>query len=482
MDVDLDLADYFVEESPSRHRSPVRPAVTLPLVKGEPTMPSSYLEAGFMFQQEQNRELELIADETHNVVNETCTVDLEALRFRNLRDLMDREPYNTEILRALFCSIQHAFIREDSRTAQGNVNTINSSISGLRIISHGRFGEVYLVTFRGSTESDSIFTIKIPIDLSDDTKVGNIHEFFVGLQLNKLECPNFMYVFSIFKCFAEFGQVFNRLCLESRNGVEKYYLMTEFIKGQDLNRWLKSMEINDLMSVYYQIILALHVAWVEVDFTHYDLHTSNVMLRDLGKVTLIPYTSRNGQKFFVKSRFLVKIIDYGFSHVKARIPGNGVENFGYVPGLLKGPRGIRPLDSQPIFDLLRITGSIVHVLLHSGNFDTLNKFFPMLYRFPSVRSKMNELPKIEPIFIAKPIDDMDWDGWGYSKDNAPLETDRIYLDTIDFGLANIKTTQLLVVNQPMVGEKVYSCANGCADLENIKQMLTVQTKVKKVRV
>ena len=75
-----------------------------------------------------------------------------------------------------------------------------------------------------------------------------------------------------------------------------------------------SFIMNELLYVLYQVYLPLAV--LDQNFTHYDLHTNNVLLYDVGQGKYIEYVyhMRDGAKIKFKSRYLAKIIDYGRSY------------------------------------------------------------------------------------------------------------------------------------------------------------------------
>ena len=78
----------------------------------------------------------------------------------------------------------------------------------------------------------------------------------------------------------------------------------------------KSFVKHELLYVLYQVYLPL--AMLDQNFTHYDLHKSNVLLYDVGSGKYIEYVyhMRDGTKVQFKSRYVAKIIDYGRSYFR----------------------------------------------------------------------------------------------------------------------------------------------------------------------
>jgi hypothetical protein len=68
---------------------------------------------------------------------------------------------------------------------------------------------------------------------------------------------------------------------------------------------------NDLFYVLFQVYFPL---WSMRDsFTHYDLHTNNILLYEpvVGSYIQYCYTIDNGESIYFRSKYIVKIIDYG---------------------------------------------------------------------------------------------------------------------------------------------------------------------------
>ena len=65
----------------------------------------------------------------------------------------------------------------------------------------------------------------------------------------------------------------------------------------------------------YQVYFAL--SEVCNNFTHYDLHTDNVLLFEpvVNKYIHYHYTNKDGSTCSFKSRYIVKMIDYGRSYI-----------------------------------------------------------------------------------------------------------------------------------------------------------------------
>jgi hypothetical protein len=72
---------------------------------------------------------------------------------------------------------------------------------------------------------------------------------------------------------------------------------------------------NELLTTLYQIYFTLSA--IKTEFTHYDLHSSNVLIYTPNKMKYIQYHFKTilGETISFKSRHVVKIIDYGRSYI-----------------------------------------------------------------------------------------------------------------------------------------------------------------------
>jgi len=75
----------------------------------------------------------------------------------------------------------------------------------------------------------------------------------------------------------------------------------------------EDVTLKDYLIILSQVCLALKTAYTDLKFTHYDLNTSNVMIRKGEPGSYIKYGE--GIKYYVKSDFVATIIDFGYSHI-----------------------------------------------------------------------------------------------------------------------------------------------------------------------
>ena len=95
--------------------------------------------------------------------------------------------------------------------------------------------------------------------------------------------------------------------------VKSGIVLEERIKNSLLTEIVDSFLTNEIINILYQVYMPL--ATLANTFTHYDLHTSNVLLCEpvLGKYIDYKYILNDGNTIEFKSKYIVKIIDYGRS-------------------------------------------------------------------------------------------------------------------------------------------------------------------------
>ena len=89
----------------------------------------------------------------------------------------------------------------------------------------------------------------------------------------------------------------------------------------------------EFLQIYLQVLNPLNLAYKKFDFTHYDLHSENVLIQELPYPISIPFYHPDGRTLYLRTNFLARIIDYGTAHVKIEGQHFGVfraENRGQI--------------------------------------------------------------------------------------------------------------------------------------------------------
>lgn len=220
--------------------------------------------------------------------------------------------------------------------------------------------------------ANGTFVIKAPQRESDS--LGLLHEYVVGMYgTNRLrrKIPNFSYVFGYFSCIPPMLNQ-NRdvltWCARPDGNPVNYVIYENITDAVSIFDYVAKCSDQQFLQIFTQIVLALRLAVKEIGFTHYDLHTDNVLIRRIPRVGTsnvpeegsfyIKYETNKGLKFLLTNR-IATIIDYGRSHINYR----GV-NLGFYDLIGGGPR---PDIAFPMIDLFKLLCGVVISSLTANN-------------------------------------------------------------------------------------------------------------------
>jgi len=169
-----------------------------------------------------------------------------------------------------------------------------------------------------------------------------IREYFIGLRaLNKLRytIPTIVYTLGLFKCNSPSsnGKInTEEMCSNSSTP----FVIYEKIPGDSVKHLLESNEITweTWLICFAQILLSLELAQRECNFTHFDLHTGNVMLRNDEDVK---YTlPLDGTTYTISgTKTLPVIIDFGMSTAEVdgvTVGSHDFPMYGMMPYMVQG--------------------------------------------------------------------------------------------------------------------------------------------------
>lgn len=148
-------------------------------------------------------------------------------------------------------------------------------------------------------------------------------EGYCGLCINELEIyvPNFSKTYLLinlpkpYKKKTFFKTEWKINLKDEKNKVP--FLIMENIKcNTKIKKILKNCNFKIFLEILIQIINALNIAYIIYDFTHYDLHLGNLIF--VNKVSCINIYKDLNNYEEIKFDFLIKIIDYEFSHFSIR--------------------------------------------------------------------------------------------------------------------------------------------------------------------
>ena len=211
------------------------------------------------------------------------------------------------------------------------------------LVSSGRLGgnSVEGSVYKFKFKNNPLFAIKISNDPDSNVLSGMPHEAIIGLYaLNPLKAiiPNFMHIYSSFTCsppvmegvpvLTEKGgdrrPIFS-LCPADKAYASTHMVVENIPNAVTMNSWIQSrpdMSPAEFLQVFLQVISAINVAALYCDFTHYDLHTENVLVQsisDPAKDYVVPFyegvPSYVGDKYgkvrYIRTKHVARIIDYG---------------------------------------------------------------------------------------------------------------------------------------------------------------------------
>ena len=179
---------------------------------------------------------------------------------------------------------------------------------------------------------------KICKECSD--KISFFNEYFVslmGLNYLRIFLPTFSFTYTF------------------DNKPKRQFIQQEYIDhAKTLHSLLLQRELSnvDFLSIFFQILCSLEFAQNSLFFTHYDLHTENILIQENTHHESFKVPIFEKDFHFEKPKYIVKIIDYGFSTI---MPTDNVilsnchlENFikyGYYPFFSPGTDMFRVLMS-----------------------------------------------------------------------------------------------------------------------------------------
>ena len=247
-------------------------------------------------------------------------------------------------------------------------------------------GFVYEITY----ERDGYFAHAV-LKSSTNAKSDNLsYEFFVGTMINKnfiKKLPCFVETYGLFTYGhrGAYEAMQNQTSSQKLNEFLNYQpysqstgsrlsirracensqflcVLTQNIKGaKTMKGMLNSVSMKDfverdLASCLYQIYFAL-VATQNV-FTHYDLHYGNVLLFEPVKDKYIQFTYENNAVSF-KSKYIVKIIDYGRSYIKD--PATGEDSMSVYQKVCAEPKCVTTCGNKVGYPWLNPTPNAEHI-------------------------------------------------------------------------------------------------------------------------
>lgn len=330
-----------------------------------------------------------------------CPVDqLNSIRDRistvdptTYKNILRERFYDASIMKAAMCTAES--IAYMPPLEGGNISAnirIKKWIRGLHRINSDTADGYAMKT--GLNNTNDTFIIKAP---REDKNLMLLHEYFVGVYgLNKLRThiPNFAYVLGGFKCSAPIIDDRNDVVAWCNNNdyPVDYVIYENITPGDTLsNIIIKGCTFDEWLGYYMQILYSLEMAFVSCDFTHYDLHTDNVIIRVVpahlkvkGRFH-IPYPTENNQLEYISASSVATIIDYGLAHIKYKGRSFGAYD--------KMHYGVLPNKGFPLFDAYKLLMFSLKYMSEVGDNNLFNLAANILKFFNNVESPQEVLAK-----------------------------------------------------------------------------------------
>ena len=150
------------------------------------------------------------------------------------------------------------------------------------------------------------------------------HEDTVMKGLNELSpyCPQFCKSFGSIICSTDTiaGKKGNPFSTKSGHPIKKEVLLCEFIdnscKFYNYIRAVDRIKEDVLYSTIKQVLMAIGIAQKKKQFSHYDLHSFNVMMRKCSRDVVFLYVLDDENQFAIPTHgHYPVIIDFGFSYI-----------------------------------------------------------------------------------------------------------------------------------------------------------------------
>lgn len=186
----------------------------------------------------------------------------------------------------------------------------------------GKQGIVGVLKTRTSPSSRFVFKISQYIDYL----IEHEHKIMSRLSVLQPYCPHFCINPDLVFCLSEAKpkKYKNPFDIVSAKPLYKPVLIEEYIKGPKLGSSIDSeMSLSIIMSAIKQVLVAI-VFSHDLNFTHYDLHTDNVILNKCNDDKVFLYILDKETAYVVPSNgHCARIIDYGFSYIDS-CPGSSL--------------------------------------------------------------------------------------------------------------------------------------------------------------
>ena len=187
------------------------------------------------------------------------------------------------------------------------------------------------------------------------------HEHFILKRLNAIRsyCPNFVGTYGLLPAYVsrsffdetehkEDKNVFD----VKQNAIQTNYLLLEYVNHITFRNMIKYSDIQTISSCIYSILCSLKMSQLKFNFTHYDLHSANILMREVEKDSYFAYIIENEVYVFPTFGWFPVMIDMGSSYLK------GIEERPTRTHIANYQNGLQSTVYDPL-------GDIHHFVIHT---------------------------------------------------------------------------------------------------------------------
>lgn len=250
--------------------------------------------------------------------SEENIVSVKDVDVNELRNLLTKRYNNGFDMKAVYCLIQDLIKLAKQGKRNGIYNLTEQIKTWLLSMKKLGKGGIQGMVFMSTVLDDGIeVIIKVPKKVRDYNNI--LREYFLaiaGINDMRQYVPNFMYTLGSFLCpMPESTLEYEKLCNELG---EIPFLMIEKIRGDTLkDAFMKNkITFDDFLAIFIQVLLALEVAQDKIEFTHYDLHFENVVLRPITSEYKYKVPLATKAYNITATKYIPMMIDFGLSSIR----------------------------------------------------------------------------------------------------------------------------------------------------------------------
>ena len=204
---------------------------------------------------------------------------------KTLKDILTKKYFTGADMKRVSCLFNTLIMQSGTHQSKSSLYMPDSVKEWLKIMIKINTSSVNGFAYITDIYTEDIqVVIKVPKYTGYDDILDMIREYYIGLMaVNKLRyiVPTFVYTLSAFVCNNTYDNGKDVLKPESCTLPTSPFLILEKIPGNSVHSAMTNNEItfNVWLVLFAQLLLGLEVAQREVNFTHFDLHAGNVMIR-----------------------------------------------------------------------------------------------------------------------------------------------------------------------------------------------------------